>query len=131
MCIYIIYLFETIVSKAWPPSSVFYKYRYQVDFKISGGSLNFQIIIRYFKYVYKKHLFVLKSILVLVQSSLGRRNIILINLTLNLKNNENDAVFDEICKKKKAKMKIKFQKMKGTFLDSIPWLKSHQPLLYM
>ena len=28
---------------------------------------------------------------------------------------------------KKAKIKIKFQKMKGTFLDSIPWLKSHQP----
>ena len=38
---------------------------------------------------------------------------------LNLKNNENDAVFDEI-RKKKAKNKIKFQKMKGTFLDSIP-----------
>ena len=33
---------------------------------------------------------------------------------LNLKNNENDAVFDEICKKK-AMVKIKFQKMKGTF----------------
>ena len=44
---------------------------------------------------------------------------------LNLKNNENDALFDEICKKK-AKIKIKFQKMKSTFLDSIPWLKSHQ-----
>ena len=26
----------------------------KVDFKISGGSLNFQIIIRYFKYFYKK-----------------------------------------------------------------------------
>ena len=38
---------------------------------------------------------------------------------LNLKNNDNDAVFDEICKKK-AKIKIKFLKMKGTFLDSIP-----------
>ena len=38
---------------------------------------------------------------------------------LNLKNNENDAVFDEICKKK-AKIKIKFQKMKCTFLDRIP-----------
>ena len=25
MCIYIIYLFETIVSKAWPPPSVFFK----------------------------------------------------------------------------------------------------------
>ena len=33
---------------------------------------------------------------------------------LNLKNNENDAVFDEICKKK-AKSKIKFQKMNGSF----------------
>ena len=43
---------------------------------------------------------------------------------LNLKNNENDAVFDEICKKK-AKFKIKFQKMKGAFMDSIPPLKSH------
>ena len=43
---------------------------------------------------------------------------------LNLKNNENNAVFDEICKRK-AEIKIKFQKMKGTFLDSIPWLKSH------
>ena len=28
---------------------------YKVDFKISGGSLNFQIIIRYFKYFNKKH----------------------------------------------------------------------------
>ena len=45
---------------------------------------------------------------------------------LNLKNNENDAVFDEIFKKI-AKVKIKFQKIMGTFLDSIPWLKSHQP----
>ena len=35
---------------------------------------------------------------------------------LNLKNNENDAVFDEICKnKKKAKIKIKFQKNEGYF----------------
>ena len=50
---------------------------------------------------------------------------------LNLKNNKNYAVFDEICKKKKKKAKIiiKFQKMNGTFLDSIPWLKSHQPPL--
>ena len=57
---------------------------------------------------------------------------------LNLKNNENDAVFDEICKKTKQKNKkqktkikirVKFQKMKGTFLDSIPRLKSHQPPL--
>ena len=47
---------------------------------------------------------------------------------LNLKNSENDAVFDE-SKKKKAKFKIKFQKMKDTFLESIPWLKSHQPPL--
>ena len=47
---------------------------------------------------------------------------------LNLKNYENDAVFDEICKKK-AKFKIKFQKNEYTFLDSIPWLKSHQPPL--
>ena len=50
---------------------------------------------------------------------------------LNLKNNENDAVFNEI-QKKNSKIKIKFQKMKGTFMDSIPWLKSHQqPLMYM
>ena len=33
----------------------FHKYIYKVDFKISGGSLNCQIIIRYFKYFYKKH----------------------------------------------------------------------------
>ena len=33
---------------------------------------------------------------------------------LNLKNNGNDAVFDGICKKK-AKIKMKFQKMKGSF----------------
>ena len=51
------------------------------------------------------------------------------NLMLNLKNNENDAVFDEICNKQ-AKIKIKFLKIKGTFLDSIAWLKSHQaPLI--
>ena len=30
---------------------------------------------------------------------------------------------------KKAKIKIKFQKMKSTFLDSIPWLNSKQPPL--
>ena len=36
---------------------------------------------------------------------------------LNLKNNGNFP-YSEICKKKKAKIKIKFQKMKGTFLDS-------------
>ena len=30
---------------------------------------------------------------------------------------------------KKAKIKITFQKMKGTFLDSIPWLKILQPPL--
>ena len=47
---------------------------------------------------------------------------------LNLKNYENDALFDEVCKKK-AKIKIQFQKMKGTFLDSIFWLKTHKPPL--
>ena len=31
---------------------------------------------------------------------------------LNLKNNENDAIFEEICKKKR-RLKIKFQKMKS------------------
>ena len=30
---------------------------------------------------------------------------------------------------KKAKIKIKFLKMKA-FLDSIPWLKSHQPPMF-
>ena len=44
---------------------------------------------------------------------------------LNLKNNENDAVFDEICNKnkknkKKAKIKIKFQKMKVVFWTASP-----------
>ena len=34
---------------------------------------------------------------------------------LNLKNNENDAVFEEIFKRKKAKIKIKFQKNEGYF----------------
>ena len=43
---------------------------------------------------------------------------------VNLKNIENDAVFDKMSKKKKVKIKIK---LKGTFLDSIPWLKSNQP----
>ena len=38
---------------------------------------------------------------------------------LNLKNNENDAVFDEICQKK-AKIKIKFQKMKVIFWTAFP-----------
>ena len=33
---------------------------------------------------------------------------------LNLKNDQNDALFDEIYKKK-GKIKLKFQKMKGTF----------------
>ena len=47
----------------------------------------------------------------------------------NLKKFENDDVFDEI-RKKKAKIKIKFQKMRGSFLDNIPWLKSHQPPLF-
>ena len=31
---------------------------------------------------------------------------------------------------KKAKIKIKFQKMKGTFLDSILWVKSHHVHVY-
>ena len=31
--------------------------------------------------------------------------------------------------KNEVKIKIKFQKMKGTFLDSIRWLKSHHPPL--
>ena len=45
---------------------------------------------------------------------------------LNLKNNENDAVFDEICKK----FKKKFQKIKDIyFFGQIPWLKSYQPPL--
>ena len=30
---------------------------------------------------------------------------------------------------KKEKFKIKFQKMKGTFLDNIPWMESHLPPL--
>ena len=48
---------------------------------------------------------------------------------LNLKNNENDDdVFEKIYKKKN-KVKIKFQKIMGTFFDSIPQLKSHQPPL--
>ena len=34
---------------------------------------------------------------------------------LNLKNNENDSVFDEICKKKKNEIKIKFQKNEEFF----------------
>ena len=38
---------------------------------------------------------------------------------LNLKYNENVAVFDEICKKQ-AKIKLKFQKMKGTFWTASP-----------
>ena len=60
---------------------------------------------------------------------LGResKNIFFKNLMLNLKNNLNEAVFDEICKKNR--IKIQFQKMKGTFLDNIPWLKSLQPPL--
>ena len=33
---------------------------------------------------------------------------------LNLKNNENNTIYDEICKKK-AKMKIKFHKNEGYF----------------
>ena len=46
---------------------------------------------------------------------------------LNLKKNENDAVFDEICNKT-AKIKIKFQKIKGTFLDSNIYL---HKIIYM
>ena len=38
---------------------------------------------------------------------------------LNLKNNENDAVFDEIGKKI-WKIKIKFQKVKGIFWTASP-----------
>ena len=37
---------------------------------------------------------------------------------LYLKNNENDAEFDEI-RKKNFRIKIKFPTMKGTFLDSV------------
>ena len=39
---------------------------------------------------------------------------------LNLKNNENDAVFDEMCKKKNAKIKIKFPKNEGCFFGQHP-----------
>ena len=45
----------------------------------------------------------------------------------DLKNNENDVGFVEIWKKKEEKIKIKFQKIKATFWNSIPWVKSHQP----
>ena len=44
----------------------------------------------------------------------------------NLKNNENDLMMKFA--KIEVKIKIKFQKMKSTFLVSIPWLKSHQTL---
>ena len=37
---------------------------------------------------------------------------------LKLKNYENDAVFDENCKK--SKIKIKFEKMKGSFWTASP-----------
>ena len=47
----------------------------------------------------------------------------------NLKNNENDALFDEILQKM-GKIKIKFQKMNGTFWTALNRFKSHQrPLL--
>ena len=47
-------------------------------------------------------------------------------VNLKKKKNENDAANLQ----KNAKIKIKFQKMKGTFLDSICWLKSLKlPLL--
>ena len=42
---------------------------------------------------------------------------------LNLKNNENKIRWNL---QKKTKVKLKFEKIKGTFLDSIPWLKSNQ-----
>ena len=48
---------------------------------------------------------------------------------VNLKIIENDALFDEIFNKKKTKIKIKFQKMKGTFMNCSPCLKSHLPSL--
>ena len=35
---------------------------------------------------------------------------IFLNLLFHLKNNKNDAVFDETCKKKREKIKFKFQK---------------------
>ena len=38
---------------------------------------------------------------------------------LYLKNNKNDALFDEICEKK-AKIKIKFQKMNVAFWTASP-----------
>ena len=38
---------------------------------------------------------------------------------INLKNNGNDAVFDEICKNK-VKIKIKFQKNEGYFFGHHP-----------
>ena len=43
---------------------------------------------------------------------------------LNLKNNENDAVYSMKFAKKKAKIKIKFQKMKGTYFFEL-----HHPLV--
>ena len=39
---------------------------------------------------------------------------------LNLKNNENDAEFDENCNKNKNKSKIKFQKIKVQFFRQDP-----------
>ena len=41
---------------------------------------------------------------------------------LNLKNNENNAVSMKFAKK--AKIKIKLKKMKGTFWNNIPWFKN-------
>ena len=78
--------------------------------------------------------FIFWLLLSLTQSSirLGAKALkyIFKNLMFNLKNNENDAVYDEI-QKKEAKLKIEFQKMKDTFLDSALWLKSHPfPLIY-
>ena len=62
--------FRGFMSEPKGASLKFQKFRvfskiYKVEFKISGGSLNFQIYILYFKRFYKKHFFVSKSILVL------------------------------------------------------------------
>ena len=49
---------------------------------------------------------------------------------LNLKNNKNNAIFNEICKKSEDENKI--SKNEGHFFEQhrrIPWLKSHQPPL--
>ena len=48
------------------------------------------------------------------------QNIFLKNLMLNYKNNANDAVYDEYCKKKKKKSKIKISKNEGYFFRQHP-----------